>query len=155
MTEQELIDTINALIDADVQGECPALRPKDIARRAIDQCGGDAFATEEAVTDLVQQIFIARCEPWQLPPGARPHLREWKDGVVPLAPKPSVMEMLEAGRRGGDPIAVTLARVRGAYPELTEAEMEAEIDAYMAWLRACAEEVAARVRDLEKRGTPL
>jgi hypothetical protein len=28
MTEQKLIDTINALIDADVQAECPALKPK-------------------------------------------------------------------------------------------------------------------------------
>jgi hypothetical protein len=35
MTEQNLIDTINTLIDADTQGECPVLNPRDIARRAI------------------------------------------------------------------------------------------------------------------------
>ena len=51
MTEQKLIDTINALIDADLQAECPALKPKDLARRAIDRCGEGVFTTE-AVTDL-------------------------------------------------------------------------------------------------------
>jgi hypothetical protein len=63
MTEQGLIDTINALIDADTQGECPTSSPKDLARRAIDRRGEGVFTTQ-AVTDLVCQILTVRCEPW-------------------------------------------------------------------------------------------
>lgn len=155
MTEQELIDTINALIDADVQAGCPELRPKDIARRALDRCG-EVFEPE-AVADLADQILSARCEPWKWPPGARPRLKGWKDGISRLDPKPSVAEILEAGRQAGEPIAVTLARVRRAYPRLTEAAMDAEIEAYLAWLQKCGEELGARARELafEKIGCEM
>jgi hypothetical protein len=130
MTEQQLIDTINALIDADVQGVCPALKPKDIARRALDRCG-EVFEPE-AVADLAAQILSARCEPWKWPPGARPRLKGWKDGISRLDLKPSVAELLEAGRQAGEPIPVTLASVQRAYPQLTEAEMYTEVSAYRA-----------------------
>ena len=99
MTEQKLIDTINTLIDADVQAEI-ILNPKDIARRAIDRCGEGVFTTE-AVTDLVCQILTVRCEPWKVLPGTRPRLRAWKEGVERLTPKPGVMEILDAGREAG------------------------------------------------------
>jgi hypothetical protein len=39
MNEQELFNTINALIDEGVQAGCPALKPKDIARCAIVGAG--------------------------------------------------------------------------------------------------------------------
>ncbi|MGH8570403.1 MAG: hypothetical protein ACREXU_20965, partial [Gammaproteobacteria bacterium] len=51
-----LIDIINAIIDADVQGDWQVLRPEDIARRAIERCGEGVFEAE-AVTDLVSQIL--------------------------------------------------------------------------------------------------
>jgi len=149
MTERELIDIINALIDADTQGECPVLNPKDIARRAIDRCGEGVFTTE-AVTDLVCQIFTIRCEPWKGLPGTTPRLREWKEGVVRLAPKPSVMEILEAGREAREPLAVTLARVRRAYPRLTEAAIKAEIGAYLAWLDSRIAHNEAEFRELTR-----
>lgn len=148
MTEQDLIDTINALIDADVQAECPALKPKDIARRALDRCGG--VFEPEAVADLTAQILSARCEPWKWPPGARPRLKGWKNGISRLIPKSSVAQLLEAGRQAGEPIDVTLARVRRAYPGLTEAAMQAEVEAYAVWLGACAEATAANIRDLKR-----
>lgn len=160
MNEQKLIDIINGIIEADVEAECPALRPKDIARRAIERCGKGVLEPE-AVNDLVAQILSARCEPWRWPPGARPRLREVRDGVARLAPKPSAAEILEAGRQAREPIEVTLARARRAYPRLSEAALEAEVEAYQAWLRKCGEQMrreASRLegeavrRELEKPG---
>jgi hypothetical protein len=88
MTEQELIDTINALIDADWQAGTPALIPEDIAWRAIDRCGDGAFTTE-AVTDLVLQILTARCEPWKISPGTRPACARGKTAWYLSRPSPA------------------------------------------------------------------
>lgn len=60
------------------------------------------------------------------------------------------MEILEAGRLAGDPIAVTLARVGRAYPKLTSAALDAEVEAYRAWLQKCGDELMARVREMER-----
>ena len=65
-----------------------------------------------------------------------------------LAPKPGVMEILEAVREAGEPLAVTLARVRRPYPGLTEPAMHAEIKAYMAWLHDRVEKQSALAREL-------
>ena len=130
MTEQELINTINALIDEGVQAGRPALRPKDIARRALAASIEGVF-TMEAVTELVCQILTIRCEPWHAPPGSSPRLRAWNENVARIAAKPTVAEILDAGRQAGAPIAVTLACVRHAYPRMTEAAIEAEIETYL------------------------
>jgi hypothetical protein len=79
MTEQELIDVINELIDADARAGAE-MTNTGIARRAIDRCNG-SFPLE-AVADLVGQIFTHRFEPWMALPGAKPHLREWGEGVA-------------------------------------------------------------------------
>lgn len=51
------------------------------------------------------------------------------------------MEILEAGRKAGEPIAVTLTRVRRVHPRLTEAALDAEFEAYQTWLRKCGEQM--------------
>jgi hypothetical protein len=109
------------------------------------------------VADLAYQILSARSEPWKWPPGARPRLKSRKDGISRLIPKPSVAELLEAGRQAGEPIDVTLARVRRAYPRLTEAAVEAEVEAYRAWLRECRKQLEAHGRELafEKLGREM
>jgi hypothetical protein len=124
MTEQELINTINALIDKDPQAECSVLDPKYLARRAIDRCGEGVFE-EAAVADLAHQILTIRCEPWMVLPGTKPRLREWGDGVARLIPKPTVLEILEAGRQSGEPLEVTLARANPTGDEL---------EAYRSWV---------------------
>jgi hypothetical protein len=48
---------------AAVQAECPELIPKDIAPRALEQCGEGVFEAE-AEADLVSQLS-ARFEPWR------------------------------------------------------------------------------------------
>lgn len=120
----------------------------DIAKRALDRCGG--LFEHEAVADLADQILSARCEPWKWPPGARPRLKGWKDGISRLTPKPSVMEILDAGRQAGEPVAVTVARIRRAYPQLTEAEMDAEVEGYLAWLQRGVDQQMAEREKLER-----
>jgi hypothetical protein len=61
MTEKELIDTINALIDADVQAGTE-MTSRDLARRAIEHLG-EGVVAEGAVADLADQVFAARFEP--------------------------------------------------------------------------------------------
>lgn len=63
MTEQLLIEIINTLIDAELEAGSRRLKPDDIARRAIEQCGGEGVFTIEAVTGLVNQICSFRFEP--------------------------------------------------------------------------------------------
>jgi hypothetical protein len=113
MTEQDLIDTINALIDAGVRGECTVLNPKDIARRAIDRCGEGVFTTE-AVTDLVCQIFTIRCEPRKVLPGTR---RQAKQCARELGARGDAMIDDEAAWRaeiGADDPEVIEAHLDGA-----------------------------------------
>ncbi|MGH8490528.1 MAG: hypothetical protein ACREXS_17090 [Gammaproteobacteria bacterium] len=79
-----LIDIINAIIDADVQGDWQVLRPEDIARRAIERCGEGVFEAE-AVTDLVSQIFSARCETTVCrgSPRSPPSWKSWRPDAWP------------------------------------------------------------------------
>ena len=88
---------------------------------------GEGVFTIEAVTDLACQIFTVRCEPWKAPPGSRPRLKTWPEGVARIATKPTAAEILEEGRQAGEPVAATIARMRRAYLQLTEEAMEAEI----------------------------
>jgi hypothetical protein len=90
--EQELITAINMLLDeASAKGE--AFTMTDIARAAIERCGA-ARVPLEAVADLARQVYIRKNEPWMALPGTKPRLKEGGDGVVPLAHKPTVMEIL-------------------------------------------------------------
>jgi hypothetical protein len=142
MNEEELIGIISELIDAHVG----VMDSEDIARRALDRCGEGIFE-REAVIDLAAQILSARCEPWKWPPGARPRLKGWNDGISRLTPKPSVAEILYAGKQAGDPLEVTFARVGAAYPNLTGDEMQAEIDSYIAWVqRGIEQQLAERAK---------
>jgi hypothetical protein len=139
MTEQELIDTIGKLLDEELaKGKAFAL--KDIARAAIERCGA-ARVSLEAVVDLVSQVFTYKFEPWNVLPGTKPRLKEWGDGVARLTHKPTVLEILEAGRQAGEPLEVTLARANPTGDE---------IDAYMAWLRNRAEKAHAQARELKR-----
>jgi hypothetical protein len=146
--EQELITAINMLLDeASAKGE--AFTMSDIARAAIERCGA-ARVPLEAVADLARQVYIRKNEPWMALPGTKPRLKEWGDGVVPLAHKPTVMEILERGRDIGEPLEVTFARVGAAYPNLTGDELDAEVDAYQAWLEDRIERQRAQVRELDR-----
>jgi hypothetical protein len=144
MTEQELIDIINALIDADLQGECQALKPKDIARRALD-------AERYSSPSPWPRSSARGCEPWKWPPGARPRLKSRKDGISRLIPKPSVAELLEAGRQAGEPIDVTLARVRRAYPTMNLAALQVNVESDAAWLLEFSDDLTRELERLKAR----
>jgi hypothetical protein len=107
-----------------------------------DRRCGQAFEPE-AVTDLTAQILSARCEPWKWPPGVRPRLKGWKDGISRLIPKPSVMELLEAG----DARAGCGWRTRSGPPTA----LQAKVESYAAWLRESADDLRREMERLEGR----
>lgn len=148
MNEQELINIIGKLIDADLN-KFGRAEQGDIARRAFGRCR--RLAPLGAVEDLVGQVMTHKLQPWVVLPGTRPRLRELADGVMRIAPKPTPLEIFHAGMQKKEPVWVICNRVGMAYPQTTGDEMDAIIQQYLDWLDRKIEAQEALARQLERR----
>lgn len=147
ITERDLIDVINQLIDEHMQsGE--EWTSKTLARDAIKRVG-EGVVTEGAMIDLARQVNDAR-DPWPALPGTEPRLREGVKGVDRLEHRPSLIELLHEGREEGEPLEKTVMRMRRMYPGVTEGQVRAVIERYSDWLRERAAAQGAHALELER-----
>jgi hypothetical protein len=147
ITERDLIDVINQLIDEHMQsGE--EWTSTTLAREAIGRIG-EGVVTESAMIDLARQVNDAR-GPWPSLPGTEPRLREGVKGVDRLEHRLSLIELLHEGQEEEEPLEKTVMRMRRMHPGVTEGQVHAVIERYSDWLRERAAAQGAQARELER-----